>query len=71
MAGAIPISLRPAEGEMVRSLNDVRLSLFLTVLDELDWCAARSLLPTLADLQQADNVLSQIEQQRETLGDTP
>lgn len=55
MAGAIPITLRPAEGEMLRSLNDVRLSAFLTVLDELGWVDARALLALLADDQQAEN----------------
>jgi hypothetical protein len=65
MAGAIPISLRPAEGEMLRGLNDVRLSLFLTVLDELDWCAARALLPTLAELEQAER-LAKLQQTEKT-----
>lgn len=55
MAGAIPITLRPAEGEMLRSLNDVRLSAFLTTLDELGWGCAREVLVALADDQVADN----------------
>lgn len=55
MAGAIPITLRPAEGEMLRSLNDVRLSRLLTVLDELGWGCAREVLVMLADDQQHDN----------------
>lgn len=52
MAGAIPITLRPAEGEMIRQLDDVALALFLTELDEWGWTAARDLLPGLADEQQ-------------------
>jgi hypothetical protein len=55
MAGAIPITLRPAEGEMLRSLNDVRLSRLLTVLDELGWGCAREVLVMLADDQQHEN----------------
>jgi hypothetical protein len=64
MAGAIPIAPGAAECDMIRSLSDARLSVFLATLDELDWCAARSLLPVLAELQQADN------QQSEKTGDT-
>lgn len=59
MAGAIPITLRPAEGAMVRSLDDRRLARFLAELDEHGWSAARELLPRLAD-----------QQQHETSGDT-
>ena len=55
MAGAIPITVKPAEGEMLRSLNDVRLSQLLTVLDELGWAAARDFLTMLADDQQHEN----------------
>lgn len=55
MAGAIPITVKPAEGEMIRSLNDVRLSRLLTVLDELGWDCARIALVALADDQEADN----------------
>jgi hypothetical protein len=55
MAGAIPIIVKPAEGEMLRSLNDVRLSRLLTVLDEMGWGCAREVLVTLADDQEADN----------------
>jgi hypothetical protein len=55
MAGAIPIIVKPAEGEMIRSLNDVRLSRLLTVLDELGWDCAREVLVTLADDQEDDN----------------
>jgi hypothetical protein len=55
MAGAIPITVRPAEGEMLRSLNDVRLSRLLTVLDELGWGCAREVLVMLADDQQHEN----------------
>lgn len=58
MAGAIPITLRPAEGEMLRSLNDVRLSAFLAVLDELGWVPAREVLALLADDQLAANEVS-------------
>jgi hypothetical protein len=55
MAGAIPIIVKPAEGEMIRSLNDVRLSRFLTLLDELGWDCARVALVALADDQNFDN----------------
>jgi hypothetical protein len=55
MAGAIPITVKPAEGEMIRSLNDVRLSRLLTVLDELGWDCARIALVALADDQEDDN----------------
>lgn len=55
MAGAIPITLRPAEGEMLRSLNDVRLSTLLTLVDELGWGCARVALVALADDQQHEN----------------
>jgi hypothetical protein len=55
VAGAIPITVKPAEGEMLRSLNDVRLSQLLTVLDELGWAAARDFLTMLADDQQHEN----------------
>jgi len=71
MAGAIPISLRPAEGEMLRSLNDARLSVLLRTLDELDWVAARSLLPALAALQAEENNQRRAEHAREILEDTP
>jgi hypothetical protein len=64
MAGAIPIAPRASECEMIRSLNDARISVFLRTLDELDWCAARSLLPTLAELQAAEN------QRNENMGGT-
>jgi hypothetical protein len=55
VAGAIPITVKPAEGEMLRSLNDVRLSQLLTVLDELGWDCARVALVALADEQQHEN----------------
>jgi hypothetical protein len=52
MAGAIPITLRPAEGDMLRRLDDVGLALFLTVLDEMGWMPAREVLAGLIDHQQ-------------------
>jgi len=55
VAGAIPITVKPAEGEMLRSLNDVRLSQLLTLVDELGWGCARAALVALADDQEADN----------------
>lgn len=55
MAGAIPITVKPAEGEMIRSLNDVRLSQLLTLLDEMGWDYARVALVALADDQQHEN----------------
>lgn len=56
MAGAIPIQLKDAETEMIRSLSGARLSLFMECLDELGWVAARELLPLLAELQQNENL---------------
>jgi hypothetical protein len=55
MAGAIPIIVKPAEGEMLRSLNDVRLSQLLTLVDEVGWGYARVALVALADDQNFDN----------------
>lgn len=55
MAGAIPITVKPAEGEMIRSLNDVRLSRLLTLVDEVGWDYAREILVAFAADQEADN----------------